>query len=70
MYVFSLTTLKDMEYRAVKVKGKFLHDKELIMGPRSLIRPDGAQTAGGLFSQRDAGNGFYVITPFKISGRE
>lgn len=65
-----LTSLKDMEYRAVKVKGKFLHDKELIMGPRSFIRPDGGETAGGLISQRDAGNGYYVITPFKMSGRD
>ncbi|XP_037819407.1 SURF1-like protein [Lucilia sericata] len=65
-----LSTLKDMEYRAVKVKGTFLHDKELLMGPRSFIRPDGGETAGGLFSQRDTGNGYWVITPFKLTGRD
>ncbi|TMW53683.1 hypothetical protein DOY81_001228, partial [Sarcophaga bullata] len=65
-----LSVLDDMEYRTVKVKGTFLHDKELLMGPRSFIRPDGAETAGGLFSQRDTGNGYWVITPFKLTGRD
>ncbi|XP_036344227.1 SURF1-like protein [Rhagoletis pomonella] len=59
-----------MEYRLVAVRGKFIHNKELIMGPRSFIRPDGSETAGGLFSQRDIGNGYLVITPFKLADRE
>uniref|UniRef100_A0A1B0B9F6 SURF1-like protein n=1 Tax=Glossina palpalis gambiensis TaxID=67801 RepID=A0A1B0B9F6_9MUSC len=66
----SLDTLKNMEYRAVRVRGTFLHDKELIMGPRSFVRPDGAETAGGLFSQRDAGNGYWVVTPFQLADRD
>uniref|UniRef100_A0A1A9UXX9 SURF1-like protein n=1 Tax=Glossina austeni TaxID=7395 RepID=A0A1A9UXX9_GLOAU len=65
-----LDTLKDMEYRAVRVRGTFLHDKELIMGPRSFVRPGGAETPGGLFSQRDAGNGYWVITPFQLADRD
>lgn len=59
-----------MEYRTVKIRGTFLHEKELLLGPRGFIRPDGAETAGGLFSQRDTGNGYWVITPLKLSGRE
>lgn len=59
-----------MEYRLVTVRGKFMHDKEMLMGPRSFIRADGGETAGGLFSQRDAGNGYLVITPFKLADRE
>ncbi|CAD7002324.1 SURF1-like protein [Ceratitis capitata] len=62
--------LSAMEYRLVTVRGKFLHNKELLMGPRSFIRPDGSETAGGLFSQRDAGNGYLVITPFQLADRD
>jgi len=59
--------LSDMEYSKVKVTGKFLHDKEMLMGPRSLILPNESERAGGLFSQRDTGNGYLVITPFQLS---
>nr|XP_014094731.1 SURF1-like protein [Bactrocera oleae] len=65
-----LTELSGMEYRLVSVRGKFMHDKEMLMGPRSFIRPDGGETAGGLFSQRDTGNGYLVITPFKLADRD
>lgn len=66
----SLSELSNMEYRLVKLRGKFLHDKEMLMGPRSLIRPDGGETQGGLFSQRDAGNGYLIVTPFQLADRE
>jgi len=59
-----------MEYRLVKIRGRFLHEKEMRMGPRSLIRPDGVETQGGLFSQRDSGNGYLIVTPFQLSNRE
>ncbi|EDV96159.1 SURF1-like protein [Drosophila grimshawi] len=65
-----LSHLSHMEYRLVKLRGRFLHDKEMLMGPRSLIRPDGVETQGGLFSQRDTGNGFLVVTPFQLSDRD
>ncbi|EDW37778.1 GL15049 [Drosophila persimilis] len=44
--------------------------QEMRMGPRSLIRPDGGETQGGLFSQRDAGNGYLIVTPFQLSDRD
>ncbi|KAH8232708.1 hypothetical protein KR038_000458 [Drosophila bunnanda] len=65
-----LSDLDHMEYRLVKIRGRFLHDKEMRMGPRSLIRPDGVETQGGLFSQRDSGNGYLIITPFQLADRD
>ncbi|KAH8314658.1 hypothetical protein KR074_006830 [Drosophila pseudoananassae] len=65
-----LSDLSHMEYRLVKIRGRFLHDKEMRMGPRSLIRPDGVETQGGLFSQRDSGNGYLIVTPFQLSDRD
>ncbi|XP_054732760.1 SURF1-like protein [Anastrepha obliqua] len=65
-----LTELSAMEYQLVTIRGRFIHNKELLMGPRSFIRPDGNETAGGLFSQRDRGNGYLVITPFKLADRD
>ncbi|ALC43755.1 Surf1 [Drosophila busckii] len=65
-----LSQLDKMEYRLVTLRGRFLHDKEMRMGPRSLIRPDGVETQGGLISQRDTGNGYLIVTPFKLAGRD
>lgn len=68
---FSLNELKDKEYYRMKVKGKFLYEKEFLIGPRSLI-VDGeavSEKGGGIFS-RKAGSGYYVITPFKLEDRE
>ncbi|KAH8379377.1 hypothetical protein KR009_004516 [Drosophila setifemur] len=65
-----LSDLSHMEYRLVKIRGRFLHDKEMRMGPRSLIRPDGGETQGGLFSQRDSGNGYLIVTPFQLADRD
>ena len=58
-----------MEYRSVIVEGKFIHDKELYLGPRSFIHPDGVESQGGLFSQQNQTNGYLIITPFKLKGR-
>ncbi|KAH8371492.1 hypothetical protein KR093_007706 [Drosophila rubida] len=65
-----LRQLDAMEYQLVTLRGNFLHDKEMQMGPRSLIRPDGVETQGGLFSQRDTGNGYLIVTPFKVADRD
>ncbi|KAH8305250.1 hypothetical protein KR018_006734 [Drosophila ironensis] len=65
-----LGDLSHMEYRLVRIRGRFLHEKEMRMGPRSLIRPDGVETQGGLFSQRDTGNGYLIVTPFQLSDRD
>ncbi len=58
-----------MEYQTVKVRGHFLHEKELYLGPRALIQAEEAR-GGGIFTQKNTGNGYLVITPFKLEGRE
>jgi len=70
-FLFSLNELKDKEYYRLKVKGKFLYEKEFLMGPRSLILNGEAvsEKSGGIFS-RKAGTGYYVITPFKLEDQE
>lgn len=59
-----------MEYRAVSIKGQFLHDRELFLGPRSLLHQGDVTSQGGLMSSQTSSIGYLVITPFKIEGRE
>lgn len=65
----NLDDLEAMEYQTVSVTGHFLHDKEMYLGPRGLIKPDSADTGGGLMSQKNT-SGYLVITPLKLEGRE
>ena len=65
-----LDDLSSMEYQTVSVTGHFLHDKELYLGPRGLIKPDGGDTGGGLISQQNSSSGYQIITPFKLENRE
>lgn len=66
----SIADLDDMEYQNVRVRGHFLHDRELIMGPRSLIQKSGNEAKGGLITRQDTSIGFLVITPFQVEGTE
>lgn len=59
-----------MEYRQVKVRGQFLHDKELFLGPRSFIDKNNSAAKGAVFTAQNPGSGFLVITPFKLEDRE
>lgn len=65
----NLEDLNTMEYRNITVKGHFLHDRELYLGPRSLNSPSSDQKGGGVFSSKSS-TGYQIITPFKIDGRE
>lgn len=65
-----LDHLSSMEYQTVSVTGHFLHDKELYLGPRGLLKPGGKETSGGLISQQNSSSGYLVITPFKLENRE
>lgn len=57
-----------MEYMPVKVKGKFLHEQEILIGPRALIEPEnGVGTVGSLVSDPKKNQGWLVITPFKLT---
>jgi surfeit locus 1 family protein len=65
----NLDELDNMEYQTVKVRGRFIHDREIFLGPRSLITQEDEQKGGGVFSQA-SNSGYYVVTPFKLEGRE
>ncbi|KAG5679303.1 hypothetical protein PVAND_008881 [Polypedilum vanderplanki] len=66
----NLDDLYNMEYQTVRLRGHFIHDKELFLGPRSLITSEDHKSGGGVFSQKSSGSGYFVITPFKLEGRE
>lgn len=59
-----------MEYRPVIVRGHFIHEKELYMGPRSYISNGDTSTKSSLMSDNSDHVGYLVITPFKLAGRE
>uniref|UniRef100_A0A6V7HL48 SURF1-like protein n=1 Tax=Bracon brevicornis TaxID=1563983 RepID=A0A6V7HL48_9HYME len=66
-----LQELEKMEYMPVKIRGEFLYDKEIKIGPKSLIQ-DGAavgEKTGGLMSSSTS-TGYWIITPFKVSDRD
>lgn len=57
-----------MEYRPIRVKGKFLHNKEFLIGPRALIENDVVLArTGSLLSDPKKNQGWLVITPFRLS---
>lgn len=67
----SLNDVDNMEYKRIIVKGEFLHDRELLLGPRSMITDGGiSEQGGGLITQKQETMGFHVVTPFKLEGRE
>ncbi|XP_063910950.1 surfeit locus protein 1-like [Zophobas morio] len=66
-----LEELKELEYRPIHVRGEFLHDKELYLGPRTLILKGDASTKSELMSVSTQRNqGYLVITPLKLVDRD
>lgn len=60
-----------MEFQPVYARGRFLHEKELYMGPRSLLVRGDSMDEGGLISQYGSTNqGYLVITPFQLEGQK
>lgn len=60
--------LEKMEYLPVKVKGEFLHEKEILIGPRALIEESSiTNRVGSLVSDPKKNQGWLVITPFKLA---
>uniref|UniRef100_A0A1B0GN18 SURF1-like protein n=1 Tax=Phlebotomus papatasi TaxID=29031 RepID=A0A1B0GN18_PHLPP len=66
----NLEDLGKMEYRPVILRGHFLHDREIYMGPRSFIQHGDATSRSGVFSKQGNTTGYLVITPLKLEGRE
>lgn len=64
---FSLVHLNDMEYQTARARGRFLHEKEMYLGPRSLIEPEGSRKGVLTLAPK---SGYLVITPFQLEGRE
>ena len=63
-----LSRLEDLEYRKVKVSGKFDHKKEIFLGPRSLVSDKDDFSGSGLISHgKQTTIGLWVITPFEIN---
>ncbi|XP_043669106.1 surfeit locus protein 1 [Vespula pensylvanica] len=67
--VENVDRLDSLEYCTVKAKGKFLHEKEFLIGPRSVIYHNVAIDTGNLFARRNT-NGWNVITPFKVENQD
>ncbi|XP_059613398.1 SURF1-like protein [Phlebotomus argentipes] len=66
----NLDELENLEYRSVIVRGHFLHDREIFMGPRSLIQHGDGTTKSSVFSKQGNTSGYLVVTPLKLEGRE
>lgn len=65
----NLEDLDTKEYYPIKVRGKFLYDKEFMAAYRSLIKdgkPSDNYFSFGSQSQR----GYHIITPFKLADRD
>lgn len=67
-----LEELKSMEYVPVKVKGKFIYEKEFIIGPRSLLinGTPASELGYNKVKGNDIRRGFCVVTPLKLSDRD
>ncbi|XP_043472386.1 surfeit locus protein 1 [Leptopilina heterotoma] len=66
-----LGDLENLDYVPIKVKGTYLHDKELIIGPRSLISDNfGQSERNKSLISTSSQRGFLVITPFKLENRD
>ncbi|XP_065575790.1 surfeit locus protein 1-like [Artemia franciscana] len=59
--------IEALEYSRVKTRGRFIYDKEVLIGPRPLIESGDVSSGGGLISTGQSG--YYVVTPFEVSGK-
>lgn len=51
----------------MRVRGTFVHDQEIYIGPRSLIETEDQKK--GILTIKPK-SGYLVITPFQLEGRE
>ncbi|KAI4501310.1 hypothetical protein M0802_003683 [Mischocyttarus mexicanus] len=65
----NISQLDSLEYRTVTAKGQFLHEKEFLIGPRSIIDHGTAMDLGNPFGIKQK-NGYNVITPFKVENTD
>lgn len=66
----TLDEIEKLEYFPVHIRGQFQHDKEIYIGPRSLLVEGDAATQSALISKGQTTNqGYLVVTPFQLSDR-
>ncbi|GMT32295.1 hypothetical protein PFISCL1PPCAC_23592 [Pristionchus fissidentatus] len=65
-----LESLDLMEYRRVRIKGRFLHEREFVLSPRGRFDPAVKdESRGSLLSSNDiSSHGAHVIAPFAVAG--
>nr|XP_023014926.1 surfeit locus protein 1 [Leptinotarsa decemlineata] len=66
----NLDDIEKLEYKPVHVRGHFLHEKEMYIGPRSLLVNGDAASNSSLLTGSNKSHGFTVITPFKLEDRD
>ncbi|KAG5896343.1 hypothetical protein JTB14_005823 [Gonioctena quinquepunctata] len=66
----NLNKICELEYKPVHVRGHFLHEKEMYMGPRSLLVEGDAASKSSLVSSGNTTLGYTVVTPFKLEDRD
>jgi surfeit locus 1 family protein len=61
------STIRNLpEYHRLTLTGRFLHDKEMHLGPRGRCdTPANSSSAGGVFSSGTS-SGFHILTPFQL----
>ena len=59
--------IEALDYRRVKLTGRFDDLRQHKLGPKSLVSPKEATDAGSLFAS-GANTGYHVIVPFKLEG--
>lgn len=65
-----MNQLNDLEYRKVRLRGRFDNSKEVFISPRSLLKSD-EQSSGSVFSLKSKDSfGVWVITPFEVKDRD
>jgi len=62
-----LDEIDNLEYKKLRVKGRFDSSKDVILGPRSLITGKGESKPQGLISRGSKTSGYLVLSPFTVS---
>ncbi|KAH7693293.1 SFT-1 protein, partial [Aphelenchoides avenae] len=63
--------LNDLEYRRVRIKGRFLYDRQFAIGPRTRFDKAYKQVPKGIISDNDTtSHGAHIITPFLLHGTD
>lgn len=67
----SLSAVLDMEYRRVKLRGRYLYENEFIIQPRGRFDEAHSDRDGGgslIGNPASSSHGGHVVTPFQIEG--